>query len=243
MKKTILIIIPTKLTILALMAIVALPVAHAEIEHKAFYYYPSHHMSTTPPSAGVPASVETGTEFQFDSDKMTGDYIVCKDPEEIVTTLYLSAAEDNTSVNLEVSLYKGMYQWDPRLDSTATATSSVSPKFPVLVFLAGVAVGIIVGALVTKKEIKMSLHIPCPANDWSFFHITIKPRSPALSLWYGNSSYPSGTTIPMTTLVGGIAIPVGKLALVAPYIGLASTLMVAMVATTVCVRRVKSRKE
>jgi len=43
--------------------------------------------------------------------------------------------------------------------------------------------------------------------------------------------------------VGGVVVPVDKLALSAPYIGLASTIIVATVAAAVCVKRVKRRKE
>jgi hypothetical protein len=43
--------------------------------------------------------------------------------------------------------------------------------------------------------------------------------------------------------VGGIVVPVDKSGLLAPYIGLASTILVATVATAICVRRVKRRKE
>jgi plastocyanin len=43
--------------------------------------------------------------------------------------------------------------------------------------------------------------------------------------------------------VGGILAPVNKFALLAPYIGLASTILAATVASTVYVKRVKRRKE
>jgi len=43
--------------------------------------------------------------------------------------------------------------------------------------------------------------------------------------------------------VGGIVTPIHKLGLLAPYIGLASTILVATVATTVYVKRIKRRKE
>jgi hypothetical protein len=43
--------------------------------------------------------------------------------------------------------------------------------------------------------------------------------------------------------VGGIVVPVDKLALLAPYIGLASTIVVATVATAIYTKRVKRRKE
>jgi len=43
--------------------------------------------------------------------------------------------------------------------------------------------------------------------------------------------------------VGGVWVPVDKFGLLAPYIGLASTIIVATVATAICLRRVKRRKE
>jgi hypothetical protein len=50
-------------------------------------------------------------------------------------------------------------------------------------------------------------------------------------------------TIYNVEAVGGIVIPVDKLSLLAPYIGLSSTILVATVATAVYVKRVKRRKE
>jgi hypothetical protein len=43
--------------------------------------------------------------------------------------------------------------------------------------------------------------------------------------------------------VGGILVPVDQFSLLAPYIGLVSTILVATVATTIYVKRVKHRKE
>lgn len=43
--------------------------------------------------------------------------------------------------------------------------------------------------------------------------------------------------------VGGIIVPVDKFGLLAPYIGLASTILVATVATAIYIKRVKRRKE
>jgi len=43
--------------------------------------------------------------------------------------------------------------------------------------------------------------------------------------------------------VGGVWVPVDKFGLLAPYIGLASTILVATVATAIYVKRVKHRKE
>ncbi|MDH5779260.1 MAG: S8 family peptidase [Candidatus Bathyarchaeota archaeon] len=52
-----------------------------------------------------------------------------------------------------------------------------------------------------------------------------------------------GTGPCVVGVVGGYSIPVDKLALLAPYIGLASTIVVATVATVIYVKRVKHRKE
>jgi hypothetical protein len=48
---------------------------------------------------------------------------------------------------------------------------------------------------------------------------------------------------PNGSSVGGIVVPVDKLGLLAPYIGLVSTILFGTVASTVCVKRVKRRKE
>lgn len=45
------------------------------------------------------------------------------------------------------------------------------------------------------------------------------------------------------TVGGGVVVPIDKLGLVAPYIGLASTIIGATVATAISVKRVKRRKE
>jgi hypothetical protein len=47
----------------------------------------------------------------------------------------------------------------------------------------------------------------------------------------------------VTYLVGGIVVPVDKFGLLAPYIGLASTILVATVATAVYIKHVKRKKE
>jgi len=47
----------------------------------------------------------------------------------------------------------------------------------------------------------------------------------------------------VTSTVGGILVPVDKFGLLAPYFGLASTILIATVATAIYVKRVKHRKE
>jgi hypothetical protein len=48
---------------------------------------------------------------------------------------------------------------------------------------------------------------------------------------------------PPVVVVGGIVLPIDKFGLLAPFIGLASTIAVAAVATAIYVKRVKHRKE
>lgn len=68
-----------------------------------------------------------------------------------------------------------------------------------------------------------------------------------------NAVWPNSTYIPLLVVypslhfndtgVGGFNVPVDKLGLLVPYIGLASTMLLGTVATAFCVRRVKRRKE
>jgi len=53
----------------------------------------------------------------------------------------------------------------------------------------------------------------------------------------------TGQPLYLQVPVGGVTVPVDKLGLLAPHIGLASTILVAAVATAICVKRVKRRKE
>jgi hypothetical protein len=57
------------------------------------------------------------------------------------------------------------------------------------------------------------------------------------------SGHGSFELFPISSSVGGVAVPVGKFGLLGPYICLVSTLTVVAVATAVCVRRVKRGKE
>jgi len=60
----------------------------------------------------------------------------------------------------------------------------------------------------------------------------------------GTAHYPAtGNTLVLPPSVGGVVAPIDKLALLAPYIGLASAIVVATVAVAIYVKRVKHRKE
>jgi len=54
---------------------------------------------------------------------------------------------------------------------------------------------------------------------------------------------PGEITVTYESAVGGVVIPTDKFGLLAPYIGLASTTLVAAAATAIYVKRVKHRKE
>ena len=75
--------------------------------------------------------------------------------------------------------------------------------------------------------------------DYADFSQTLWNDPDVVSAIVGNSffllvSYPG---------VGGFVVPIDKLGLLAPYVGLASTILVATVATALYVKRVKHRKE
>jgi hypothetical protein len=74
--------------------------------------------------------------------------------------------------------------------------------------------------------------------------------SVVVTIWYkpdGDRAVPFTQTVKIVRVppVGGfsIVIPVDKSALLSPYIGLYSTILVAAVATAVCVKRAKDGKE
>jgi hypothetical protein len=60
---------------------------------------------------------------------------------------------------------------------------------------------------------------------------------------YARAHAPPPALIPVTPPVGGIWIPVDKLVLLAPYIALASTILIATAATTIYVKHAKRRKK
>lgn len=75
---------------------------------------------------------------------------------------------------------------------------------------------------------------PKPVDEGSF---TV-PHS-----WKSGPLSPAEVTMTITSPVGGVWVPVNKFGLLAPYIGLASTIVVAAIATTVYAKRVNRRKE
>jgi len=67
---------------------------------------------------------------------------------------------------------------------------------------------------------------------------TLEVNSPAVTIATGDND-----TYVISGAVGGIVVPVDKFGLLAPYIGLSSTILVATVATAIYAKRVKRRKE
>jgi hypothetical protein len=71
-------------------------------------------------------------------------------------------------------------------------------------------------------------------SPWAPSPINQNPYAPALRIVRVHSASKG---------VGGIVVSINKFELLAPYIGLASTIMIATVATAICVKRVRRRKE
>lgn len=77
--------------------------------------------------------------------------------------------------------------------------------------------------------------VPC----WNWIAISVQPGKPT-----ANEAMVQNLVGPVwEKTVGGVWIPVDKFGLLAPYIGLASTILVATVATAIYAKRVKRRKE
>jgi hypothetical protein len=93
--------------------------------------------------------------------------------------------------------------------------------------------GIISGKVDVNKPLGAIVTIAILLTSTKDYEITIDET--------GNWTFTFDLTAKAT--VGGIVIPVDKFALLAPYIGLTSTVTVAAVATVVYVKRVKRRKE
>jgi hypothetical protein len=81
------------------------------------------------------------------------------------------------------------------------------------------------------------LTIDGPIENCSHYFNIITP----IEYEYINHTYMDNSK--WTTTVGGVVIPIDRLALLAPYIGLTSTIFVVTFATAVYVKRVKHRKE
>ena len=75
--------------------------------------------------------------------------------------------------------------------------------------------------------------------------VPMNGQHPPDGKWHSRGVFPYNYSVRTEHLsaVGGIWVPVDKLGLLAPYIGLASTLIVATVATAIYVKRVKHRRE
>jgi hypothetical protein len=93
--------------------------------------------------------------------------------------------------------------------------------------------GIISGKVDVNKPLGAIVTIAILLTSTKDYEITIDET--------GNWTFTFDLTAKAT--VGGIVIPVDKFALLAPYIGLTSTIVVAAVVSVVYVKRVKRRKE
>lgn len=84
---------------------------------------------------------------------------------------------------------------------------------------------------------------PDPLPGWYYVYprVLLEDDNPGNNIpWWSSVPY---AKIEFRLLVGGIAIPINKLDLLAPYLGLTSTIVVAAVVTTIYIKRVKRGKK
>jgi hypothetical protein len=79
----------------------------------------------------------------------------------------------------------------------------------------------------------MKVQINCVAGDWTFYSTS----------YFADMRFCVDDVEILGGAVGGIVVSIEKLNLLAPYLGLASTVIVATVATSIYTKRVKRRKE
>lgn len=83
------------------------------------------------------------------------------------------------------------------------------------------------------------VYLDQPVNGWA---IQFDKRYHMVRFWV-NGVYLKDVFPISNATVGGFVLPVDKFGLLAPYIGLASTILAATAATAVYVKRIKHRKE
>ena len=80
--------------------------------------------------------------------------------------------------------------------------------------------------------------LPGSKSCRNWIAVSVQPEEPTADV-----ATVEGLIGPIWKKVGGISIPFDKFGLLAPYIGLVSTILVATVATAIYVKRVKHREE
>jgi len=78
---------------------------------------------------------------------------------------------------------------------------------------------------------------------WSYEEYSTYPWTASSGIWADTGNAKAPKIGGQNASVGGIWVPVDKFGLLAPYIGLASTILVATVATAIYVKRAKREKQ
>lgn len=122
-------------------------------------------------------------------------------------------------------------QW---IDATPYTLSSVNLQIPNF------------GSAPSAKKLPSTIY-------FSNLYLSIQGYEPVTPIWIGGQNYygyglqvthdSTWVTLHINPTVGGVVISVDKLALLAPYIGLTSTIIAATVATAIYAKRFKRREE
>ena len=113
-----------------------------------------------------------------------------------------------------------------------TTTTDIIRITKVLVIGAGLITGTI-----TANIFGTIITIAVAATSTTDYEISIPPSNGTgiVSINFTGKLVPAG--------VGGYTVPVDKLALLAPYIGLVSTILIATITTVIYIRRIKKREQ
>lgn len=85
---------------------------------------------------------------------------------------------------------------------------------------------------------------PLPGDYYVYPRVLLEDDDPGNNIpWWSSVPYAKIQFRDQSIGVGGIATPINKIGLLAPYLGLTSTIVVATVVTTVYIKRVKHRKK
>jgi hypothetical protein len=183
----------------------------------------------------------------------------------LVLIIVLLFAESSQIASIQqvsaTSEFNGYLTMIIKQKSDGTVLSSSSPQWfeddPwwVLVIIVAIVVVAAVAALVIlRKDVNkgqgyIDAHVAVTKPDGTKVEAGVKAGSETTIEFPIQSMSEEGvwtfnlTGIPHKAGVGGFVVPVDKFGLLAPYIGLALTILVSAVATAVCVKRVKRRKE
>jgi len=208
--------------VLLITLIIPLHATAASSTVTTFYFYSGNKIYETPPSGST--EKDLGTFWYFDSDPLSYDlYFVAG---KRITWMLYFYSEVNTDATIKLSIYEG---------------KSESPWWWVEIIVHILAHGF------TEWEIDLITPDKTMETDYRFaagnpIRYSVEICSPAVYFYYGGSDYPSGSQVNVPPSVGGIWVPVDEFGLLAPYIGVASTIVATAAATAIYVKRRKKKQ-